>query len=178
LLEGIITSKTRIKLLLKFFINPDTMSYLRQLASEFSESTNSVRLELNSLTKAKILQKEKNGNTIAYKANKSHPLFSEIRSIILKHIGIDKVIKSIIESLGKPELILLTGDYARGNDSGIIDIIIVGKVDKSELDKYISQAEKIIERKVRYLHLNRSEFNKLQEKLKKDGILIIWESEK
>lgn len=178
MLEGIITSKTRIKLLLKFFINPDTMSYLRQLASEFSESTNSVRLELNSLTKAKVLQKEKNGNTIAYKANKNHPLFSEIRSIILKHVGIDKVIKSIIESLGKPELILLTGDYAKGNDSGIIDIIIVGKIDKSELDKYISQAEKIIERKVRYLHLNRSEFNKLQEKLKKDGILIVWESEK
>ena len=177
MLEGIITSKTRIKLLLKFFINPETIAYLRQLATEFGESTNSVRLELNSLTKAKILNKEKNGNTIAYKANQIHPFFSEIRSIILKHIGIDQVINSIIDNIGRPKLILLTGDYARGIDSGIIDIIIVGKVDKSELDNYISQAEELINRKVRYLLLNNKEYIKLRNKLKKDGIIIIWETD-
>lgn len=176
LLEGIIKSKTRIKLLLKFFINPGTISYLRQLASEFGESTNSVRLELNSLTKAKILQKAKDGNTIAYRANIEHPLFSEIRSIILKTIGIDKLISSLIENIGRPDIIILTGDYAKGNDSGIIDIIVVGNVDKTKLDKYIAQAEKMIDRKVRYLLLKNKEFEKLKGKLKKDGMLVLWEA--
>ena len=177
LLEGLITSKTRVKLLMKFFINPDTMSYLRQLASEFGESTNSVRLELNSLTKAKILKKNKNGNTIAYRANATHPLFSEIRSIILKSVGIDQVINSIIDNIGRPKLILLTGDYAKGNDSGIIDIVVVGGIDKIELDRYIGKAEKLIDRKVRYLLLDEKDFGKLKEKLYHDGMLIIWEAD-
>ena len=177
LLDGLITSKTRNKLLLKFFINPDTMSYLRELSGEFSESTNSVRLELNSLTKAKILQKKKNGNTVAYRANINHPLFNDIRSIIFKSVGIDKVINSIIDNIGRPELIVLTGDYAKGIDSGIIDIIIVGNTDKAELDKYISSAENMIDRKVRYLLLSEDEFKKLREKFKKDGMLILWEKD-
>ena len=176
LLDGLITSKTRIKLLLKFFINPENMSYLRQLSGEFNESTNSVRIELNSLTKAKILQREKDKNTVAYRANKSHPLFDEIRSIILKSVGIDRIISSIIENLGKPDLIILTGDYAKGNDSGIIDIIIVGKVDKANLDNYILIAEKKIDRKVRYLVLSKDEFEKLEKTLQKDKLLILWKN--
>lgn len=176
-LEGLITSKTRVKLLLKFFINPETISYLRQLSNEFKESTNSVRLELNSLTKAKILNREKSGNTIAYKANANHPLFKDLRRIILKSVGIDQVIKSIIENIGSPELILLTGDYCRGNDSGIIDLVVVGKVEKNELDKYIAQAESIIERKVRYLCLSVNEFERLKDKIIHDGMIIIWEKE-
>ena len=177
LINGLITSKTRIKLLLKFFINPDTISYLRQLAGEFEESTNSVRLELNSLTKAKILQKQKDGNTVAYRANLTHPLFWEIRSIIFKSIGIDEVINSIIDNIGRPELIALTGDYAKGIDAGIIDIIIVGNVDKIKLDEYITSVEHKIGRKVRYLLLKEDEFKKLKAKLEKDGMLILWEIE-
>jgi len=176
LLDGLITSKTRNKLLLKFFINPDTISYLRELAGEFGESTNAVRLELNSLTNAKILNKEKVGNTVAYKANNKHPLFKDIRNIILKSVGIDKVIYSIIENIGRPQLILLTGDYANGRDTGIIDIVIVGKVDKSNIEKYIAQAEKVIDRKVRYLTLSEDEFDKLRDKFQKDGMLILWEN--
>ncbi|MCK4798388.1 MAG: ArsR family transcriptional regulator [Spirochaetes bacterium] len=177
LIDEIITSKTRIKLLLKFFINPGTISYLRELAGEFGESTNSVRLELNSLTNAKILKRGKNGNTIAYRANVDHPLFKEIRSIILKSIGIDKVINSIIDNIGSPLLIILTGDYAKGIDSGIIDIVIVGNTDKSKLDEYIASVESKIDRKVRCLLLVEDEFNKLKDKLKKDGMLILWEAD-
>jgi len=177
LLEGLITSKTRNKLLLKFFINPDTISYLRQLSDEFNESTNSVRLELNSLTNAKILVKEKAGNTIAYRANQEHPFFKDIQNIIFKSIGIDKVISSIIENIGGPELIILTGDYANGIDSGIIDIVVVGNLDKTKFEKYVNSAEKLINRKVRYLIIDKEDFAKLKDKFKKDGMLILWEQD-
>ena len=126
LLEGIITSKTRIKLLLKFFINPDTMSYLRQLATEFGESTNGIRLELNRLNKSKILKSEKNGRNIIYKANVNHPLFEDIRNIVLKSIGIDKVLSNIIRKLGTIQLAFIRGDYAIGQDTGLIDLVVVG----------------------------------------------------
>ena len=49
MLDSLITSKTRIKLLLKFFLNTSTHAYLRGLADEFGESTNALRLELNHL---------------------------------------------------------------------------------------------------------------------------------
>ena len=55
MLDTLITSKTRVKLLMKFFLNPGTRAYLRELASEFDESTNSVRVELNRLSEAKII---------------------------------------------------------------------------------------------------------------------------
>ena len=46
MLESLITSKTRIKLLLKFFINPLTKGYLRELAKEFDGKISSFYLTL------------------------------------------------------------------------------------------------------------------------------------
>ncbi|MCK4798584.1 MAG: ArsR family transcriptional regulator, partial [Spirochaetes bacterium] len=67
--------------------------------------------------------------------------------------------------------------YAKGIDAGIIDIIIVGNVDKIKLDEYITSVEHKIGRKVRYLLLKEDEFKKLKAKLEKDGMLILWEIE-
>ena len=84
MLDALITSKTRIRLLVKFFLNPTMKAYLRQLADEFGESTNAVRVELNRLTEAGILESEAVGNVVKYKAKQSHPLFPEIKSIGIK----------------------------------------------------------------------------------------------
>ncbi|MFM7301395.1 MAG: ArsR family transcriptional regulator, partial [Crocinitomicaceae bacterium] len=67
MLDALITSKTRIRLLVKFFLNPTMKAYLRQLADEFGESTNAVRVELNRLTEAGILESEAIGNVVKYK---------------------------------------------------------------------------------------------------------------
>ena len=69
MLDTLITSKTRIKLLLKFFSNKSNSAYLRSLAEEFGKSTNSVRIELNRLAEAGLLESEPSGNTVLYKAN-------------------------------------------------------------------------------------------------------------
>ena len=58
MLDSLITSKTRIKLLLKFFLNSSMKAYLRGLAEEFGESTNAIRLELNHLEEAGLLKSE------------------------------------------------------------------------------------------------------------------------
>jgi len=92
LFTGIINSKTRVKLLTRFFFNPETRSYLRELAKEFNVSTNSVREELNQLTKTRLLTSEKNGRQIYYKANPKHPLYPELKSMVGKVMGIDQVI--------------------------------------------------------------------------------------
>ena len=84
MLESLITSKTRIKLLLKFFLNPGTRAYLRGLATEFGESTNAIRVELNRLTDAKLLKSINSGRKVEYRANKEHSLFKDIQNVVNK----------------------------------------------------------------------------------------------
>ena len=74
MLDTLITSKTRVKLLLKFFLNAESRSYLRGLESEFHESTNAIRLELNKFEKAGLLISEKEGNRKFFKKKKKAPI--------------------------------------------------------------------------------------------------------
>ena len=59
MLSTLITSKTRLRLLIKFFVSAANNGYLNGLASEFNESTNSIRKELNNLSDAGYLLKSK-----------------------------------------------------------------------------------------------------------------------
>jgi len=149
-LETLITSKTRIKLLLKFFSNQSNKAYLRSLAEEFGESTNAVRVELNRLSDAGLLESEPAGNTILYKANVKHPIYGDIRNLVSKYLGFNQIIESVLDRLGNLELAVVVGDYARGKDSGVIDLRLVGQIDMDYLAKLIPKAEALIKRKIRY----------------------------
>jgi DNA-binding transcriptional ArsR family regulator len=173
MLEALITSKTRVRLLVKFFLNPTMKAYLRQLADEFGESTNSVRVELNRLTEAGILESEADGNVINYKAKESHPLFPEIRSIVSKMTGLDSIIEWVIQRLGDLDFAYIIGDYAKGKDSGVIDVILVGKVDKLYLTELIEKAEDLVQRKIRYLVMNQVELENYKQK-NEEPILLLW----
>ena len=127
MLETIITSKTRLNLLIKFFVNIANKSYLNSLANEFGESTNSVRKELNNLTSAGYLVKKDIDNKVIYSANVKHPLFDTLQSIVRKHLGIEDIVNKILEKIGPIEKVILLGDYAKGIDSGVIEVLIVGK---------------------------------------------------
>ena len=151
MIEALISSKTRIKLLLKFFLNGNTTSYLRGLESEFGESTNAIRLELNKMEEAGMLESFLEGNKKYFKANHKYPLYHEIHSILLKYIGIDQVLDNVLSRLGQLEKAFLTGTFAEGRDSGVIDLILIGKLDKSYLINLIEKAEKLIKRKVWYV---------------------------
>ena len=149
MIDAIIKSQTRRKLLIKFFINIANTGYLNQLAEEFSESTNSVRKELNNLTKAKYLNKELIKNKVVYRANVNHPLFGEIQNIVKKYLGIEKMIEAVLERMGEVDEIYLLGDYANGLGTDQIDVLITGK--QLNID-YITDLEnklnKILNKKV------------------------------
>ena len=127
MIDAIIKSQTRRKLLIKFFINIANTGYLNQLAEEFSESTNSVRKELNNLTQANYLTKNYEKNKVVYKANVNHPLFRDLQNIVKKYLGVEQMIETVLERMGEVEQIYLLGDFAKGIDSNQIDILITGK---------------------------------------------------
>tara|TARA_B100001063_G_C16619678_1_gene480051 strand:+ start:315 stop:821 length:507 start_codon:yes stop_codon:yes gene_type:complete len=152
MLESIITSKTRLNLLIKFFINIANRSYLNLLANELGESTNSVRKELNNLTNAGYLKRQENKNKVIYSANANHPLFSVLQSIVRKHLGIEDIVSRVLDNIGEIEKIILLGDYARGIDSGLIEVLIVGKIiDNNYLETLKPKIEKEINRKINFI---------------------------
>ncbi len=172
MLDTLISSKTRINLLLKFFLNPESTAYLRSLSDEFGESTNAIRLELNKFEEAGMLSTTNQGNRKFFKANKNHPLFPDIRNIILKTVGIDQVIEHVIKNLGNPEKVYLTGDFVKGKDSTIIDLVIVGDIKKDILISLIEKAEEKINKRIRYIHYDSVDFKKLS--LNNNDYMLIW----
>ena len=175
---GLIASKVRVKLLTRFFFNPKTRAYLRELAKEFQVSTNSVREELNQLTKTGLLNSEKSGRNILYMANDQHPLFPELKSMVSKAMGIDQVIDSIVTRLGDLEKAYLIDDYAEGKDTGIVDLLLVGGIDPYHLNDLSSKTERYIKRKIRSLVLTQEEYEAFLPKLKEKPRILIWEAQK
>ena len=142
MLGELITSKTRLRLLIKFFISQANRGYLNGLATEMGESTNAIRKELNHLQSAGYLEKIKVNNKIEYKANTNHPLFKVMQKVVFKHLGLEDVVENVLERMGNVDKIILVGDYARGTDSGLIEVFLIGQ----ELNmEYISQLEDKIE---------------------------------
>ncbi|MEL0008721.1 MAG: ArsR family transcriptional regulator [Flammeovirgaceae bacterium] len=143
MLNQLITSKTRLRLLIKFFISQTNKGYLNGLANEMGESTNSIRKELNHLYDAGYLKKYKKNNKVEYKVNIHHPLYETLRKVVLKHLGLEDLVDVVIERMGNVKQIALIGDYAKGIDSGNIEVFLVGEDLNFE---YISQLEKKIEK--------------------------------
>ena len=175
MLNSLITSKTRIKLLLKFFLNSNTKSYLRNLEQEFGESSNAIRVELNRLENAELLQSEFKGNRKYFTANTNHPLFKDINSIVKNFVEIDTVIERITSKIGNLELAYITGDLAGGKDSQIIDLVLIGNnLDTNYIEQLKQKTEKVINRKIRNLILNEEQ---VLDYFKNKPILLIWKKD-
>ena len=151
---------------------------MRELANEFNISSNAVREELNQLKKTNLLVSEKSGRNIYYTANQQHPLFPELKSMVAKVIGIDRVIEGIITRLGKLEAAYLIDDYAEGKDTGIIDLVLIGDIDRYHLDDLTRKTERYINRKIRTMVITSLEFEKNQDLFVNRPKLLIWKSEK
>lgn len=176
LFTGLITSKMRVRILMRLFQNPEQQAYLRELAQEFNASTSQVGDELRRLHEAGLLHQRKDGRQVFYSANQSHALFPELQSIVRKALGMDRILESIIERLGNLERAVVLDDYAQGKDTGIIDLVLVGDVNRANLDDIVAKTERYIARKIRTLVLGTDEYARLRPTLEKRPHLLLWTS--
>jgi 2-hydroxy-3-keto-5-methylthiopentenyl-1-phosphate phosphatase len=174
MIETLISSKTRVKLLFKFFLNSNTTSYLRSLESEFGESSNAIRIELNRLEDAGMLSSSVSGNRKVFQANKLHPLFNEVHNILLKHIGLDRIIENVIDKLGEVEKVYVVGEFSKGIDSPVIDLVFLGHIDKIYLLNLVEKAEKLIHRKIRYIVYEKEESIEFDPYKLDTSPLLLW----
>ena len=149
MLDYLITSKTRLKLLIKFFSNPKNQGHLRGLAEEFGESTNAIRKELNNLSEAGLLIKEAESNKIDYKANIDHPLFYNLQELINKYLGLDKLLAAVLDRMGEVKEVALVGDYAKGLNTGKLQVLITGDdLNEAYLERLSERIEGLIQKEV------------------------------
>ena len=145
MLNSLITSKTRLRVLVKFFIRAANKGHLNALASEFGESTNGVRKELNKLKDAGYLISNKEQNKVIYRANTEHPLYSVLQQLVKKHLRLDEMVEAIVKRIGDVQKIILIGDYAKGIDSGTIEVLLIAK---NINENYIIELEKKLKNKI------------------------------
>jgi hypothetical protein len=175
ILSSLIASKTRINILMRLFLNPKEHVYLRELANELAISSSQASGELQQLRDAGFLKSSKSGRQINYHANTEHPLFPELQSMVRKSLGMDKILESIIERLGNLNRAFLIDDYAQGKDSGLIDLVLVGDIDQTNLDDLVKKTEKYIGRKIRTLVLSTKEYKEKEDIFKGRALLLLWE---
>jgi predicted transcriptional regulator len=173
MLDTIITSKTRIKLLLKFFLNENQEAYLRGLESEFGEGSNAIRIELNKFEKAGLLSSSRRGNKRFFIANTAHPMFLDLQKLVHKYMGLDTIIEKVVHKMGNISEVYLTGRIAKGLDSPIVELLIVGQeMDKAFLTLLCEKAEGLIGKKISYAIFDPVEFKEYIKGTKSELLLI------
>jgi hypothetical protein len=175
MLDGLITSKTRVRILMRLFLNSREKVYLRELANEYGLSSGQLSSELHHMRDAGFLSQDRSGSKIEYRANTKHPLFPELQSMARKALGMDQILESIVERLGNLEIALLLDDYAQGKDTGIVDLALVGDINKQNLNDLVEKTEKYIDRKIRTLILTWPEYLALKASLDSRPQLVLWE---
>ncbi len=159
--------------MLKFFLNSNNTAYLRNLEEEFQESTNSIRIELNRFEEAGLLNASAEGNKKIFKVNTSNSFFNDLHSLVKKYFGIDKIIEEIILKLGDLQYAYLAGNLAKGLNDEVIELVLIGKINKEYLDRLLKKVESEVSRKVKvktYTTLDEA----LDKELKMSTYLLLW----
>jgi hypothetical protein len=95
--------------------------------------------------------------------------------MVIKALGMDHILDSMLSRLGNLELAILVGDYAEGKDTGIIDLVLVGNINKINLIDLTEKTEKYIDRKIRNIAVSREEYEKLEAQLASQPQFILFE---
>lgn len=162
-LEQLFKGKIRLRLLVKLFLNPNNKVFLRGLEREFNVSSNTVRLELGKLQEMQLIaeaENDSNARIKEYIANTQHPLFDSLRNIVFQYVGIDQIVEQILDKLGNVEKVYLTGALAEGRNANIVDLVLVGEVDKAYMHRLCEKAEGLIDKKIRIATFLPAEFSK------------------
>ncbi|PIZ56308.1 hypothetical protein COY23_03245 [bacterium (Candidatus Torokbacteria) CG_4_10_14_0_2_um_filter_35_8] len=159
LLSNLFGSKTRVKILTLLLANSNRSYYVREVTRMIEERINSVRRELDILSRMGLIKGEPKGNRIYYQIVKEFPLYPELRSLFSKSPNVkpqEKLI-SVIKNLGDIKFACLTGVFTHSEGSPV-DILIVGDVDKEKCADFIREQERERNQQINYTIMAEEEF--------------------
>jgi predicted nucleotidyltransferase len=143
--------KTRRAVLALFYGHPERSFYLREIARAVGAGQGAVQRELAQLTAAGLLVRLRRGNHVFYQADPQTPIFSELKSLIVKTAGAADVLREALAELAdKITVAFLHGSLARGqaNASSDVDVVIVGNLDFGDVVTALRPAQERLQREV------------------------------
>ena len=182
MIEQLFGSKTRVKLLKMFYSNPNRPFYVREITRKIDEQINSVRRELGNLLSIGIISSDGANNRLYYEVNQTYEFYKPLHEIfggddpataavVLesdgkdtaaegatngKKVKADPVVADLL-TVGNIEFALYTGQFTRDESSGI-DMLIVGDVNQTKVQKFITGLEEREKKEIRYVVMPPSEF--------------------
>jgi hypothetical protein len=161
ILEDIIISRVRVKILTLFLSHPGTIFHVRDIVRKVSEEINAVRRELAHMEKAGMVAKEQRANRLFYSFRKEYPLYFELLELIGKTSGLGGDILKYRAKLGKVKYAMISGRYLRGLmkiTQTDVDVLVVGTVVLPELSQIIKAEEARRQREINYTVMTEEEF--------------------
>jgi len=183
MIEQLFGSKTRVKLLRLFYSNPNRSFYVREITRKIDEQINSVRRELGNLLSIGIISSDGSKNKLYYEVSQKYEYFGPLKAIfgtgelavpveevavvegqptdeavaeaVASHKTNDPVLAELM-TIGNVEYALYTGKFTRDEASGI-DMLIVGDVNKTKLEKFMSWLETKEKKEIRYVVMSTRE---------------------
>ena len=181
MIDQLFGSKTRVKLLNMFYANPNRSFYVREITRKIDEQINSVRRELANLLNIGIITSETTNNKLYYEVNQDYEYHKPLTTIFggshtsETHDEAKETTQADpLKALGNVELALLTGQFTRDDRTGI-DLLIVGNVNQTQVNKYISNLEKQEGKEIRYTVMTLDDF-KYRHQIKDRFIANIFEA--
>ncbi|MBN1369706.1 MAG: nucleotidyltransferase domain-containing protein [Dehalococcoidaceae bacterium] len=151
MLDAIVGSKLRSRVLGWLFTHPDERYFVRQLTKLLNEDSTNLSRELIRLEKAGILVSKKEGRQKYYQANRESPFFNDLHGLIVKTVGIADVLRSALSSCkDKIRVALVFGSFASGNEdkTSDIDVLLVGEISVDEVVMLLAGAEEKLGREI------------------------------
>jgi len=166
----IFKSKVRKALFKLYFTNPDKAYYLRELERQVSIPVSMLRKELISLEKEGLFASSRKGNLLYYSLNKKYPLYSDLKNITFKTVGIQGALFGKLSSIKGINSAFIYGSYAKNQSNALsdVDLFIVGKIDENALIRKINRLEKELQREINYSLYSKKD---LKEKSKSDPFI-------
>jgi len=160
-LGDLLFGQTRSRILALLYGNPDESYFMRQIARQIETSVGAVQRELETLSQIGLADRSTSGKQVYYRANLTHPAFSELRSLIAKTSGVFELLASSLDPLsGRIHLAFVYGSVARHEETAAsdVDLMVVGDVTLDELLERLAPVERAIGRAISPTLYSESEF--------------------
>lgn len=172
MLNDLIISRVRVKLLEIFLSTPGQIIHVRELVRKSKEEINAVRRELLHLEKAGILSKEHRANRLYYSFRKDYPLYYDLLELVTKTTGLGQAILKTKNKLGRIKFAMLSGKFARNipGSADEVDLLVVGNVVVAEVASLVREEELRRGREIFFTPMTEEEF--VFRKKKKDPFIL------
>jgi len=155
MLKNLFSSTIRADVLSLLLNSPDEQFYIREIATLLRKNPSGIKRELDNLETMGIVTSERIVNLKYFQANKESPLFSELKNLITKSLGLPGALKAVLRASGA-KAAFLYGPYAEGNDVDAVDLFVIGA--SSSLTKELKDLEKRFEQKLNCSMMNEEEY--------------------